>query len=78
MLPHVIESFATAARLTVHVDVRFEPFPGRSAAHYRAQVLKGFNDHHRAESAFKALAVALRMAFARDSGAGVPSTKEVL
>lgn len=43
-----------------------------------AQVLKGENDHHRAESAFKALAVALRMAFATDASAGVPSTKEVL
>ena len=61
MLSHVIESFASAARLCIHVDV-----------------LKGANDHHRAESAFKALAVALRMAFKRDRGAGVPSTKGVL
>jgi hypothetical protein len=36
MIPHVLESFATAARITLHVDV-----------------LRGFNDHHRAESAFK-------------------------
>lgn len=40
-------------------------------------VLRGENDHHRAESAFKALACALRMAVTRD-GEGVPSTKEVL
>jgi imidazoleglycerol-phosphate dehydratase len=40
--------------------------------------LKGENDHHRCESAFKALAVALRMAVAADKGAGVPSTKGVL
>ena len=40
--------------------------------------LRGFNDHHRAESAFKALAVALRMAVARDGTSGVPSTKGVL
>ena len=42
--------------------------------------LRGDNDHHRAESAFKALAVALRQAIAIDAGmAGeVPSTKGVL
>ena len=61
MLVHAIESFATSARLTVHVDV-----------------LKGFNDHHRAESAYKALAVALRMALRKDGTAGVPSTKGML
>lgn len=61
MIPHVLESFATAARLTLHVDV-----------------LRGFNDHHKAESAFKATAVALRYAVARDASAGVPSTKGVL
>jgi len=40
-------------------------------------VLRGSNDHHRAEAAFKATALALRAAVARD-GAGVPSTKGVL
>jgi imidazoleglycerol phosphate dehydratase HisB len=40
-------------------------------------VLRGSNDHHRAEAAFKALALALRQAKACD-GAGVPSTKGVL
>ncbi|CAH1756208.1 7532_t:CDS:2 [Entrophospora sp. SA101] len=45
MLPHVLSSFATAAGITLHVDV-----------------LKGKNDHHRAESSFKALAVAIRQA----------------
>ncbi|KND03237.1 imidazoleglycerol-phosphate dehydratase [Spizellomyces punctatus DAOM BR117] len=62
MIPHVIESFATSAGLTVHVDV-----------------IRGFNDHHRAESAFKALAVALREAIS-PSGApnDVPSTKGTL
>jgi len=63
MIPHVISSFATSARICVHVDC-----------------LKGENDHHRAESAFKALAVALRQAIAFDqSSIGmVPSTKGVL
>ena len=40
--------------------------------------LRGENDHHRAESAFKALAVALREAISEDITAGVPSTKGVL
>jgi imidazoleglycerol-phosphate dehydratase len=40
-------------------------------------VLRGENDHHRAEAAFKALALALRQAVERD-GTGVPSTKGVL
>jgi len=38
-------------------------------------VLRGRNDHHRAEAAFKAVALALRMAVARDGSPGVPSTK---
>jgi imidazoleglycerol-phosphate dehydratase len=48
----------------------------RSCLH--VDVLKGENDHHRAESAFKALALALRHAVARDGGQAVPSTKGVL
>ena len=43
-------------------------------------VIKGTNDHHRAESAFKALAVACRMAIERVKGkeGEVTSTKGVL
>jgi imidazoleglycerol phosphate dehydratase HisB len=41
-------------------------------------VLKGVNDHHRAEAAFKALALALRTAVARTDDGRVPSTKETL
>ncbi|KAK9469760.1 Imidazoleglycerol-phosphate dehydratase-domain-containing protein [Lipomyces arxii] len=40
--------------------------------------LRGENDHHRAESAFKALAVALREATTRTGRNEVPSTKGVL
>ncbi|KAK9764135.1 imidazoleglycerol-phosphate dehydratase [Basidiobolus ranarum] len=61
MIPHVFQSFATAAGITLHVDV-----------------IKGFNDHHRAESAFKATAVALREAIAFTGTNDVPSTKGVL
>jgi len=46
-------------------------------ASLHVDVLRGFNDHHKAEAAFKALALALRQAIALD-GSGVPSTKGVL
>lgn len=48
---------------------------GRLALH--VDVLRGDNDHHRAESAFKATALALRSAVAVNGG-GIPSTKGVL
>lgn len=60
MITHVFQSFATAARITLHIDV-----------------LRGKNDHHRSEAAFKSLGVALREAVSADAG-GVPSTKGVL
>lgn len=49
---------------------------GRMALH--VDVLRGANDHHRAEAAFKATALALRAAVARDGTDAVPSTKGVL
>ncbi|KAK4127934.1 IGPD-domain-containing protein [Parathielavia appendiculata] len=63
MIPHCLQSFAQAARVTLHVDC-----------------LRGDNDHHRAESAFKALAVAVRQATSRVAGreGEVPSTKGTL
>ena len=48
----------------------------RAAIH--VDVLRGGNDHHRAEAAFKALALALRDALARAENTTVPSTKGVL
>jgi imidazoleglycerol-phosphate dehydratase len=41
-------------------------------------VLRGENDHHRAEAAFKAVALALRQAVALDGHSDIPSTKGVL
>jgi imidazoleglycerol-phosphate dehydratase len=41
-------------------------------------VLRGRNDHHKAEAAFKALALALRQAVGTDGSDDVPSTKGVL
>lgn len=49
---------------------------GRMALH--VDVLRGDNDHHRAEAAFKALALALRAAVTRDGSSDVPSTKGTL
>jgi imidazoleglycerol-phosphate dehydratase len=60
-LTHFFSSFATAARVTLHVDV-----------------IRGENDHHKVEAAFKALALACREAWQRDLTIGVPSTKGVL
>eukprot|EP01134_Creolimax_fragrantissima_P003598 CFRG3598T1 len=40
--------------------------------------IKGSNDHHRAESSFKALAVAIRLACTKTGTDDVPSTKGVL
>lgn len=60
-IPHVLESFAMAAGLTLHVDV-----------------LRGKNDHHKAEAAFKACALALRDAVSSSGFDDVPSTKGTL
>lgn len=40
--------------------------------------IHGTNNHHKSESAFKALGVAMREAVGTDAGAGIPSTKGVL
>lgn len=61
MIPHVLESFATAAGITMHVDV-----------------IRGKNDHHKAESAFKALAIAIKEATSKTGSNEIPSTKGVL
>lgn len=47
-------------------------------ANLHVDVLRGSNDHHRSEAAFKATALALRAAIARTGDASAPSTKEVL
>ena len=49
---------------------------GRMALH--VDVLRGDNDHHRAEAAYKATALALRRAVALDGTDVIPSTKGVL
>jgi imidazoleglycerol-phosphate dehydratase len=61
MIEHFIESFASEARMNLHI-----------------KFLDGRNDHHKAEAIFKSLAVALKMALAKDAKKGLPSTKGVL
>ncbi|RME75107.1 MAG: imidazoleglycerol-phosphate dehydratase HisB [Planctomycetota bacterium] len=50
----------------------------RAAMALHVDVLRGDNDHHRAEAAFKATALALRQAVARTGSDRIPSTKGVL
>ena len=56
----------------------FESFAitGRMSLH--VDILKGRNDHHRSEAAFKSVALVLRQAVARDGTSDVPSTKGML
>ncbi|RMF90149.1 MAG: imidazoleglycerol-phosphate dehydratase HisB [Methanobacteriota archaeon] len=61
MIEHFIHSFASEARMNLHI-----------------KFLDGRNDHHKAEAIFKSLAIALRMAVAKDATKGLPSTKGVL
>ncbi|KAH9981272.1 IGPD-domain-containing protein [Lactifluus volemus] len=56
----------------------FYSFAIASGCTLHVDVLRGQNDHHRAESAFKALALAIRQAIERTGGNDVPSTKGVL
>lgn len=56
----------------------FYSFAMASGATMHIDVLRGENDHHRAESAFKALALAIKQAIEKTGGTDVPSTKGVL
>ncbi|KAJ7445710.1 IGPD-domain-containing protein [Mycena galericulata] len=56
----------------------FYSFAIASGVTLHVDVLRGENDHHRSESAFKALALAIRQAIERTGGDDVPSTKGVL
>ncbi|KAI8906403.1 Imidazoleglycerol-phosphate dehydratase-domain-containing protein [Gorgonomyces haynaldii] len=56
----------------------FESFATNSGLTLHVDVLKGDNDHHRSEAAFKATALALRQAIQMTGGSDVPSTKGTL
>jgi imidazoleglycerol-phosphate dehydratase len=55
----------------------FQSFAQTAGLTLHVDVLRGANDHHRIEAAFKAVALALRSAVVR-RGSGVPSTKGAL
>ncbi|CUS11935.1 unnamed protein product [Tuber aestivum] len=64
-----------SAEMIPHVIMSFA---GAAGITVHVDCLRGANDHHRAESAFKALAIAVREATSRTGGDEVPSTKGVL
>lgn len=70
------ESIGALATENIAHFLRSFASTGRMALH--VDVLKGENDHHRAEAAFKATALALRQALASTGFDDVPSTKGVL
>ena len=53
----------------------FQSFAQSSRCTIHVDVLKGANDHHRSEAAFKALALGMRRAIALTGDDSVPSTK---
>jgi imidazoleglycerol phosphate dehydratase HisB len=65
---------------TQNVTHFLESFAIAAGANLHVDVLRGRNDHHRAEAAFKAVALALRSALTwrSESPLAVPSTKGVL
>ncbi len=64
-----------AAENAAHV---FRSLATTLRATLHVDVLRGENDHHKAEAAFKALALAMRQAVARTGSGDVPSTKGTL
>ena len=56
----------------------FQSFASTAKATVHLDVIRGDNDHHRAESGFKAFALALREAVALDGSSDIPSTKGTL
>ena len=65
---------AVGALSTENVPHFFQSFAQSAGLTLHVEVLRGANDHHRIEAAFKAVALALRQASGRRGG-GVPSTK---
>lgn len=63
---------------TENITHIFQSLATELRASLHVDVLKGENDHHKAEAAFKALALALKQAVAQTDHRDVPSTKGVL
>lgn len=71
-LPFTRSTIGEVATENIVHFLRSLAIEGRMALH--VDLIRGDNDHHKAESAFKALALALREAVS-ERGEGVPSTK---
>lgn len=56
----------------------FHSFAQGAGLTLHVDVLRGVNDHHRIEAAFKATALALKAALTRNASARIPSTKGIL
>ena len=79
MIPHIFYSFAIASGVTLHVDVlRGENDHHRYVIYAAYFPIPSQNSDYRSESAFKALALAIRQAIERTGSNDVPSTKGVL
>ena len=63
---------------TENIPHFFSSFAVAARASLHVDVLRGDNDHHKTEAAFKALALALREAVSPSGSTDIPSTKGVL
>jgi imidazoleglycerol-phosphate dehydratase len=73
-----LSRFPIGALQSENVAHFVQSFARTAGATIHLDVLKGDNNHHRAEAAFKALALAIRQAAALTGRDDVPSTKETL
>lgn len=75
-IPFVRESLGDIA--TENITHFFQSLATTARLTLHVDLIRGDNDHHKAEACFKALAIALRQAVAIDPTAGIPSTKGTL
>ena len=73
-----LEGYRLGELATENVTHVIRSFAMNANATVHVDVLRGDNDHHRAEAAFKALALALRQAIAQTGSETVASTKGTL
>jgi imidazoleglycerol-phosphate dehydratase len=69
---------SVGALSTENIPHFIDSFARNAGITIHADVLRGVNDHHRSEAAFKALALALRQAVAVTGSSDIPSTKGLI
>ena len=92
-LARAVVDLVTRAHATVNLPLNYDRIGGLACENIphvlaslataarlclHADLIRGDNDHHKAEATFKATALALRQAVARTGAAGAPSTKGVM